>query len=402
MTKHKPITVKDLKEYILKNKFDMENRDYQLRIAVKAINYALVDGIDSVMIESPTGSGKTVMGQLIMQYLYDVGHLKTINWTDMRKELLKQAKKNSTKIGATYNMNYVSMFNKSPPPAEGMVNDECQHDATESATSQHIKVKPKFTVGLSATPYRADSAKLFFKKIIKDANTRTLIKAGYLSKFNHFMIDDWDPITVAKVYTQEADRWGKSIVFFRTQEECELFKQIVEDTSDGLKVELVTKDSDRDNQLKNFEEGDVDVLVNMMVLTEGFDCNILHTVFIRDGGKGPTRQMGGRVLRLNEGAIKNVVQSRLTKYTYLRVADAEVKYNMKDGEWEEIKKNDKIDQMHLQAVNAIVETIKDTTAMTPRLAKAYKNIGWGIKIGKKRKSFNPSDNPTVEAQEMDL
>lgn len=387
----KPITTADLAKYIKDKKLNMETRDYQLRIAVKAINFAIVDNLDSIMIESPTGSGKTVMAQLIIQYLYDVGYLKTVNWTAMRKELLNQAKKNTTKIGATYKMNYVSMFNKKPPQADGMVNDECQHDATESATSQHTLIKPKFSLGLSATPYRSDTAKLFFKRIIRDANTRVLIKAGFLSKFNHFMTEDWDPISIAQTYTNEAEKWGKSIVFFRTLEECEIFKVIVESTSDRV-VHMVTADSDREHQIKDFEESDADVLVNMMVLTEGFDCNIINTAFIRDGSKGPVRQMGGRVLRLNAGATKNIVQSVKTKYTFLKVADASQKYLRKDGAWEEVKKNDSLDSMHKMAVTAIVDTIKDSIAMTPKLAKSYKNIGWGIKKGKKKaKSFAGED-----------
>lgn len=378
----------------------MDTRDYQVRIAVKAINFALVEGIDSIMIESPTGSGKTIMGQLIVHYLQHVGYVKKTNWTAGRRELLNQAKKSTAKINAKYKMEYVSMFNKNPPPADSLVNDECQHDATESSSRQHIQIKPKFMLGLSATPYRTDSAKLFYKRVIRDANTQTLIKAGWLSSFNHYMIEDWNPITVAKVYVDEADKWGKSIVSFLTMEECEIFKQIVEDTSDR-KVELVDKDSDRDTQIAEFENGDVDVLVNMMVLTEGFDCNIIHSVFIRDASKGPTRQIAGRGLRLNNGAVKNMIQSKETSYSYLKVADAKQKFIATENGWEEIFKNKNLNKMHNMAIDAIVETIKEDSKskMTPELARAYKAIKWGIKGGKKKRlKYDNSDTVTDEVE----
>ena len=380
---HKPTTPKDIDKYIKTKRLDLESRDYQLRIISKAINFVLVDGVDSIMIESPTGSGKTVMGQVIVQYLHDIGFTKSQSWIAMRKELLKQAHKHSTKIGADYNMHYVSMFNKRPPIVDTVVIDECQHDATESSTSQHIIVKPKLTIGMSATPYRQDSAKLFFKRIIRDANTRILIKAGYLSKFNHWMIDDWTPESVAITYLADVEKWGQSIVFFRTMEECEAFKSILE--SADVNIELVTKDSDRDSQLEAFEKGEVQVLVNMMILTEGFDCNTIHTAFVRDSSKGPTRQMAGRVLRLNGGAIKNIVQSKKTGYTFLKVAEAENQYMLNNGDWEKVEENKKLDEMHSCAVDAIIETIKDEDSRSKKLVAAYAKIGWGIKSGKRRR-----------------
>lgn len=383
---HKPTTPTSIAKYIKDKKLVLDIRDYQLRIISKALNYVLVDGVDSIMIESPTGSGKTVMGQVIVQYLHDIGFTKSQSWIAMRKELLKQAHKHSTKIGADYNMHYVSMFNKRPPIVDTVVIDECQHDATESSTSQHIIVKPKLTIGMSATPYRQDSAKLFFKRIIRDANTRILIKAGYLAKFNHWMIDDWTPESVATTYLNEIDKWGKSIVFFRTLEECKIFKCILE-TAD-INVELVTADSDRDSQLAAFESGEVSVLVNMMILTEGFDSNTIHTAFIRDSSKGPTRQMTGRVLRRDGDAIKNVVQSRKTGYTFLKVADGEVCYLQKDGIWEVIEKNKKVDEMHDCAMSAIIATIRSEEEKTEKLMASYKKIGWGISKKKRREEAN--------------
>lgn len=393
---YKPVTPEDIKTYIIKKGLQLESRDYQLRIVSKAINHILIDKIDSVLIESPTGSGKTVMAQVIVQYLHDIGYSKSQSWVAMRRELLKQAERHSKKIGANYNMKYVSMFDKKPPITDLVVNDECQHDATNSATTQHTIVKPKLVIGMSATPFRSDSAKLFYKKVIRDANTRVLIKAGYLSKFNHYMINDWDPGTVASIYLEDPIKWGKSIVFFRTMEECEIFQAIIQ--AAGISIELVTQASNRDKQLESFEKGDTQVLVNMMILTEGFDCNTIDSAFIRDSSKGPTRQMAGRALRLNEGVIKNIVQSKLTNYVFTKVAEANNKYLEKDGTWELVEENKELGNMRNKAMEAIVMHVKENNEMSESLKLAYKKIGWGI--SKKRKKIDVMDMDSDEMEKV--
>lgn len=373
----------DIAKFIKDEKLTLESRDYQLRIVAKVLNYFITDNLESVMIESPTGSGKTVMAHLVGYYLWKQNHISTASWVAMRRNLLKQAAESA----ADFNMNYpllpISMFTRDPEPADFLTIDECQHDATDSNANIHAKVKPKKILGLSATPFRADRASLFFRKIVKDANIRILIKSGHLSQFDHYNITDWKPETVAKVFLAEHQKWGKSVVFFNKEEDCLKFQNLI--VGAGITCELVSAKTDKESQLDNFDSGKVQVLVNMMILTEGFDSPSLQSVFVRPSSKGPVMQMGGRALRLFEGKIKNVVQAGV-RYSFLRVAPARKMFNMKNGVFEEFIENRQIEDIQSAAYQAIVAGIQTTP---DKLQKAINKIGWGKTGLKKKRFFDP-------------
>ena len=51
--------------------FIFENREYQQRAIQQTINF-FAAGKESVLIESPVGSGKTIMGLLVIKHLQEV------------------------------------------------------------------------------------------------------------------------------------------------------------------------------------------------------------------------------------------------------------------------------------------------------------------------------------------
>ncbi len=82
-------------------KTQIETRPYQVRIVSKTFKMLtgqyrdgagnLQDNIKSVMIESPTGSGKTIMGLLALKYLQTHVPDLHIGWVAHRRNLLDQA-----------------------------------------------------------------------------------------------------------------------------------------------------------------------------------------------------------------------------------------------------------------------------------------------------------------------
>ena len=55
------------------------------------------------------------------------------------------------------------MFDRDPPTGlDLLVVDEAQHDAAQSMAVLHQRIRPRFILGLSATPFRADRVKLCF------------------------------------------------------------------------------------------------------------------------------------------------------------------------------------------------------------------------------------------------
>jgi superfamily II DNA or RNA helicase len=72
----------------------------------------------------------------------------------------------------------------------------------------HNIIMPDFVLGMTATPFRTDSMKLCFSKVIKDAGIHQLIQDGYLSRYHHYTIPNWNPNTVAEFYAADPTRWG--------------------------------------------------------------------------------------------------------------------------------------------------------------------------------------------------
>lgn len=350
------------------SKFNVQPRDYQRRIVRTALDmftgkYVNRNGLTntpykSVMVESPTGSGKTVMGFLTASALsHEIGldpKDLAVGWIAMRRNLLTQAERENIMKGFNLpNVHFVSMFNKLPEELvrqrnEGkkvlFVVDECHHDAASSMVHLHNLIRPDFVLGLSATPYRTDKTNLCFEKVIKDCGIHQLIAAGYLSPYDHYTIPNWAPETVVERFTAEPERWGKSVMFFKNLELCATAHRLLADA--GYHSEVVTGDSDAEQQIDDFQSGKVNILINCMKLTEGFDCPDIKTVWVRDSGKGVTTQMAGRVFRIHPDLPrKQVVQSKVTRWPCLKTAMSKVQYSWENGEWKSLTINPMIEEM---------------------------------------------------------
>jgi superfamily II DNA or RNA helicase len=310
----------------------VEPRPYQARIVSKAVEMFegqhqnglghVEPAARSVMIESPTGSGKTVMGLLTAKLLQE-RHGLTVGWVAMRRNLLVQTAEENRRQGIDVDpMHFVSMFDKEPPTGiDLLVVDEAQHDAASSMAFLHNRIRPKYILGLTATPFRCDRVKLCFDKVIKDAGIHQLIQDGYLSQYEHYTVPNFDVESVSDFYLREPERWGMTIVFFHRLSDCFECEAILRGR--GVRCETVTGTSDREAQIERFRAGESPVLINCMVLTEGFDCPDLETVFCRDSAKGPTMQMCGRAFRKHPTVpFKRVVQSKLTRYPFTKIASA--------------------------------------------------------------------------------
>lgn len=354
----------------------------------------------SVMVESPTGSGKTVMGHMLAKTLQCEIPDLVVGWVAMRRNLLSQAASENRELGINVrNIHYVSMFDKDPSELyaarrEGkpilMIVDEAQHDAASSMAHLHNMIEPQMILGLTATPFRTDRVKLCFDKVVKDAGIHQLIQDGYLSRYNHYTIPNWNAETVADHYCSEPERWGKSVVFFHQWEDVLGFQRILREREPEIRARLkelrpdlslsrslvevvrgggTKKDyDDRDTLLDDFRNGDVGVLVNCMVLTEGFDAPSLETAFVRDSLKGPTMQMAGRAFRMHpafkEGGderfkFKNIVQSRGTKWPILKTAMADRQFLWQESSWRSLTLNPHLEEINHKARLAIAQTTVD-------------------------------------------
>lgn len=337
-----------------------QSRPYQLRIWKKVMEN-WIRGAKSQIIVSPTGSGKTPIGLKAAKDIID--QIETLRpgtkpeevgviWFAHRRELLEQAKRENDQLIGCPNFHAVSIFDAEPErhiaqyKVRVMIVDEGHHAACGSAVNCFLRVNPEFLIGLSATPMRTDKMELGFQIQVQDAGYHRLIQEGWLSKFDHYLFEGaFTPENMARVYLAEPERWGQSVAWFLTRDECEACERLL--IAGGVRATTVTGDSDREEQLAAFGRGEYDILLNIQVLTEGWDYPALKTAFVRDSNSaGPTTQMGGRVVRLcPEVGIKQIVQSHSTNYPFTRVAAANSRKVEMNGGWRSIGKSDLVDRM---------------------------------------------------------
>lgn len=298
-------------------KFRFEERKYQ----TEAVNEALEQfqkGKESVIIESPVGSGKTIMGLMVIRELQRQNPDLQVSWVASRRHILEQTER----VNLEYfhcKLNYISVFNSNPPKADMIVLDEAHHEATQSCLAMYEKTGNTLTLGLSATPQRTDKMRLSFQHSVRGCNIQTLIHEGILSQYHSYKLPYYNADIAAKVYCQAPEKWGKSLVFFNTIAECTKFCSLLNEK--GIPCDVVTGSSNRDKQLDLFINGELQVIANVSVLSEGFDLPELKSVFLRDASRLPCIQMAGRGLRkAADKQFCNIIQSENSSYQIEKIA----------------------------------------------------------------------------------
>jgi superfamily II DNA or RNA helicase len=333
---------------------NVQPRPYQQRIVRRAVSLFREQGLRSILIDSPTGSGKTVMGLLTARAMQEVG--VRVGWVAMRRNLLTQAEAENTHRCIGVKAAFISMFDRDPPKdLDLLVVDEAQHDAAQSMAHLHQVIRPRYILGLSATPFRADRVKLCFDSVIKDAGIATLIQDGYLSPYHHYTLPRHTPRDVVAAYLRDRQRWGKTLFYFHTLEQCAEADRLLREA--GVRSDVVSGSSNRDAQLAAFRDGRLDVLSNCMVLSEGFDCPELKTVFCRPSCKGITVQMAGRVLRKHpDFPFKQIVQCQKTRWPFVRTATPAVLYTWTGDEWRSLQVNPHFSQINGRMLQTLART----------------------------------------------
>jgi len=338
----------------------IQNRPYQTRVIDKVMA-AIEEGHQNILVCSPTGSGKTIMAHEVARRLYEEKQWKYC-WTVMRKVLVEQAKwENEDKFGLTSGT-YMSTFARAedyPRDVELLIEDEAQHSASDTSTKLYSIMKPKVHLAFTATPFRSDRKKLCFSKFIFDAGIRQLVDEKWLSAFHHYAFpEEWSPENVSQMYLNDQERWGKSVIFFLRLADCHKCKALLE--QGGVPCEVVEGGSvsQQEAAIEAFEKGELKVLINVFVLTEGFDAPDLKTVFCRPGSRAPTVQMCGRALRKHpDKPFAQIVQALTTKYPFTEEASAERSFTLKDKVWVDTQYNEKaLSQVRLVVARSMLHT----------------------------------------------
>ena len=343
-----------------------ERRNYQVEAIDECLEAFTARKRESVLLESPVGSGKTYMAlEVIHRFQESLGRRLKVGWVAPRRLLLQQTMEANRDLYQD-DIRPISLFERMPPEVDLAVLDEAHHEATQSCVILYEKMRAKWTLGLSATPLRTDRMKLSFQETVRTCSIARLIREGYLSPFRSYLVPNYTVDEVTDFYLADVDRWGKSLVYFSTIAECMAFKARL--AKGGVGCEVVTGESDKDVQMAAFANAAVQVIANVAMLTEGFDQPDVMSIFARDASRLPTIQMCGRGLRRAPGKVAcNIVQSANSSYLFERVAPPLNAYRWQQGHWLALSDGtEEIERTLQETLRRMGDRQKQEESMRPR------------------------------------
>ena len=186
--------------------------------------------------------------------------------------------------------------------------DEAHHASADTYQKVLAYFKPEFTLGLTATPERADDTNILeiFKNTAHKLDIQTAVEIGALVpvrcirihtnidmtkvRFNsvQYNIRDLDD----KIFVPErnkliVDTWlsyvknKRTVVFCASVKHAEQIAKLFQDAGiDALAVSGNMKTSERNEQLAKFAIGDIKVLCACDLLNEGWDCPQIEVLFM--------------------------------------------------------------------------------------------------------------------------
>lgn len=298
-------------------------RDYQ-RKAISACYASIRAGNRRPLLVSPTGSGKSTIGSLIVRDAVSRG--RRVAWFAHRNELRAQAVETLARCGV--NAGHSGAGRGEPvqvvstqgatsceevPEADLVVLDEAHHYAADE-WKRIPDAYPKATIVLlTATPERADGRGLghLADDLILVAQPRELVEKGHLVDCgpDHIYRPDrlQEPGTLCmppvEIYREHGEG-GRNVVFATSVDHA--CKFVADFKMAGIDAALVHGGLDaevRARALESFSSGRVRVLVNVFVLTEGWDCPAVDVVTIARnmGSTSMYIQACGRGLRPSPG-----------------------------------------------------------------------------------------------------
>ena len=303
-------------------------RDYQAR-AIERARAAFRDGHRSVLLVSPTGSGKTVIGAEVARLHH--GQKGQVVWLAHRIELVKQAIEKLWRAGVT-ELGCIAAeggFNQTAPvvvcsiqtllarpglrpQASLLMPDEAHHYLSHEWHRLMQHYQGSRVLGLTATPQRPDGTALggMFDALIEVATIAELVAAGHLVPIEVIAparrLDGTQTVDPVEALGRHA-HGRKAVVFAASVPHGRALAARLGAVA-GY-VDGKTPGPERAAILHAFEAGRLQVLVNVQVLTEGWDCPSVEVCVLSSGCSSPAAylQRIGRVRRPAPGKVSSLL-----------------------------------------------------------------------------------------------
>jgi superfamily II DNA or RNA helicase len=293
----------------------------------------------------PTAGGKTFTGVKAINRLYETGVLNPaqdrVLWTAHRRELIVQAEDTFKRFGESYphRPNFVGNVNFSMiAGAEQLLTPQSKIklvviDEAHHAAIKNVYYRPLFAhaqvgiLGLTATPSRHDGDPLEFERESFSIGFPDLVKKGIVLKpevrkveggsFNITDIDDEASLEqlnnearnnkIIAELIKRADEYKKVIIYVGTVNHVKsLYEQLRKSPLKGSydSISFITgnensRNQERDEFIKEEKKFKRSILVNVAVLTEGYDDPSVNTVVMATPSRSKLYYMQamGRAIR---------------------------------------------------------------------------------------------------------
>jgi len=335
-------------------------RDYQVK-ASEEIYGAYARGRKAVLLALPTGGGKTsVAAHVIFE---EVAQGRSVMFLAHRKELIDQCsarldsqevphgiiKAGNTRVNQkpVQVASVKTLINRVRPKEGELIGHDYKADliiideAHRALAGTYIEVLNAFpdarVLGLTATPYRSDGKGLgdLFEEIVSASSPAELTRLGYLVPARAYttpLEPDFSKIKIrGGEYAKEAveaamnnaklvgdiyEQWKKraadrqTVIFASSRAHGKSILEVF--LAQGERAAYLdgeTPEEERGALLANLTSGKIQVVINMGVLTEGWDCPPVSCVDIARPTKslGLYLQMAGRALRPHHGKSDCVI-----------------------------------------------------------------------------------------------
>lgn len=312
-----------------------------MKIKLRADQLMLVESVlqnikEDNLVVSPSGSGKSYMLAYLEKLLTEQGHLvyvyaPTIEVREQLDELMKANGSNNKTRGV------VEDFNNDNDAPDYLLIDEAHHSEADTYQLLFEKYPKAIKIGFSATPERLDGKGLdnSYQNIIIGKSVRELIDSHILSDYRYYAPSTSDSLHYSinpkylevggetffkavkkdssyekKIYADVLKTWlekgenKQTILFAPSIAMSKTFAK--EFKRNGIQAEHIDgtmRKADRKDTLEAFRKGEIKVICNVDLISEGFDMSDADCVILTRPTESLAMfmQQAFRAMRYREG-----------------------------------------------------------------------------------------------------
>jgi superfamily II DNA or RNA helicase len=387
------------------------------------------NGNKSVMMQMPTGTGKTMLFASIIKDLwdnsYDKRNMKRFLVLVHRKELVEQIQETLYKkyglahgtiqsgkrdddlfhiqVAMVRTLAKEKRLNKwKDNEFDFIICDEAHHFLADSYQTIRKAFPDAYLLGVTATPYRLNRQPFTdtFNILVRSKPISKFIKEGYLSEYEYYSIEATSKLyleidnikidstgdysekamsntldnkqiraKVVKTWLEHA-KGKKTIVYTINKQHNKHFCEEFNETSyKCVAIDSDTPKEERDNYVNQFRKGEITIICNVNIFSEGFDCPDIECIQLAR----PTTSLAmylqqvGRGLRISKNKGKTIFLDNVGLYNRFGLPSANRQWQRHfEGkeDWEEdIYYNnfeeDEFDDKEYKPLYAIIEEADD-------------------------------------------